>query len=262
MFQGYGLTEAAPIISANVPLKHKLGSSGFIVENLQLKICDANGKELPVGDKGEIVVKGENVMAEYWKNESATRESIKDGWLYTGDMGYLDKDGFLYVLGRFKSLLIASDGEKYSPEGIEEAITEHSPFIDQMMLFNNQSLYTVALVVPNKERILSWVKENKLDIHQQETQKSILKLLESEIDKFRSNGIFAGQFPERWLPTTFAVLGESFTEQNKFLNSTLKMVRGKITEFYQNRIEYMFTAEGKDVCNHQNITIISRMRES
>jgi long-chain acyl-CoA synthetase len=262
MFQGYGLTEAAPIISANVPLKHKLGSSGFIVENLQLKICDANGKELPVGDKGEIVVKGENVMAEYWKNESATRESIKDGWLYTGDMGYLDKDGFLYVLGRFKSLLIASDGEKYSPEGIEEAITEHSPFIDQMMLFNNQSLYTVALVVPNKERILSWVKENKLDIHQQETQKSILKLLESEIDKFRSNGIFAGQFPERWLPTTFAVLGESFTEQNKFLNSTLKMVRGKITEFYQNRIEYMFTAEGKDVCNHQNITIISRMREN
>jgi long-chain acyl-CoA synthetase len=120
----------------------------------------------------------------------------------------------------------------------------------------------VALVVPNKERILSWVKENKLDIHQQETQKSILKLLESEIDKFRSNGIFAGQFPERWLPTTFAVLGESFTEQNKFLNSTLKMVRGKITEFYQNRIEYMFTAEGKDVCNHQNITIISRMREN
>ena len=262
MFQGYGLTEAAPIISANVPLKHKLGSSGFIVENLQLKICDANGKELPVGEKGEIVVKGENVMAGYWKNESATRESIKDGWLYTGDMGYLDNDGFLYVLGRFKSLLIASDGEKYSPEGIEEAITEHSPFIDQMMLFNNQSLYTVALIVPNKERILSWVKENKLDIHQQEAQKSILKLLESEIDKFRSNGIFAGQFPERWLPTTFAVLGESFTEQNKFLNSTLKMVRGKITEFYQNRIEYMFTAEGKDVCNHQNITIISRMRES
>ncbi|MBX3007873.1 MAG: AMP-binding protein [Melioribacteraceae bacterium] len=262
MFQGYGLTEAAPIISANVPLKHKLGSSGFIVENLQIKICDADGKELTLLQKGEIVVKGENVMAGYWKNESATKESIKDGWLYTGDMGYLDNDGFLYVLGRFKSLLIGSDGEKYSPEGIEEAITEHSPYIDQMMLFNNQSLYTVALIVPNKERIINWVKENRLDIHKQDSQKSILKLIESELDKFRGNGIFSGQFPERWLPTTFAVLGESFTEQNKFLNSTLKMVRGKITEFYQNRIDYMFTAEGKDVCNHQNITIINRMREN
>jgi long-chain acyl-CoA synthetase len=99
-------------------------------------------------------------MAGYWKNEQATKESIKDGWLYTGDMGYLDNDGFLYVLGRFKSLLIGNDGEKYSPEGIEESITEHSPFIDQIMLFNNQSPYTVALVVPSKEKLLNWLKEN------------------------------------------------------------------------------------------------------
>lgn len=258
MLQGYGLTEAAPIISANVMAKHKLGSSGFIIPNLQIKICDSDGIELPIGEKGEIVVKGENVMAGYWKNEQATRETIKDGWLYTGDMGYLDKDNFLYVLGRFKSLLISNDGEKYSPEGIEEALTEKSPYIDQVMLYNNQSPYTVALIVPNKDALLRWLKNNKLSHHNEEGQKAVLQLIDSEIAKFRNGGIYSGQFPERWIPAAAAVLGEGFTEQNKFMNSTLKIVRGKITEFYQNRIDYLFTQEGKSILNHQNMTIISR----
>ncbi len=117
MLQGYGLSEAAPVISGNVEKRYKLGSSGYVVKNLDLKICDEDGKELPAGQKGEIVIRGENVMKGYWKNERATREAIRDGWLFTGDMGYLDKDRFLYVLGRFKSLLISDDGEKYSPEG-------------------------------------------------------------------------------------------------------------------------------------------------
>ncbi len=102
MYQGYGLTEASPVISANNPAQHKLGSSGALVKNLELRICDEEGKELPVGSKGEIVVRGDNVMAGYWANPEATRETIRDGWLYTGDLGYMDKDGFLYVLGRFK----------------------------------------------------------------------------------------------------------------------------------------------------------------
>jgi len=259
MFQGYGLTEAAPVISANVPLKHKLGSSGAIVADLKVKICDTDGRELPVGEKGEIVVKGENVMVGYWKNDQATSETIKEGWLYTGDLGYLDNDGFLYVLGRFKSLLISGDGEKYSPEGIEEALTENSLFIDQVMLHNNQSPYTVALIVPNKEALLNWLEERKLSHNTAEGQKAVLRMLENEIAKFKSGGVFQNQFPERWIPSAVAVLGDGFTEQNKLMNSTLKIVRGKITEFYRNRIDYLYTPEGRDICNHQNMTIISRI---
>ena len=174
-------------------------------------------------------------------------------------MGYLDNDVFLYVLGRFKSLLIGNDGEKYSPEGIEESITEHSPFIDQIMLFNNQSPYTVALVVPSKEKLLNWLKENNFSNHEESGQDAALKLLEGEINKFKTDNLLNGQFPERWIPAAVAVIGEPFTEQNKFLNSTLKMVRGKITEFYQNRIDFLFSAEGKNICNHQNKTIIGRI---
>ena len=261
MFQGYGLSESAPVISANVPQKHKLGSSGSIVPNLQAKICDEKGNALPVGRHGEIVVKGENVMAGYWKNEKATRETIRDGWLYTGDLGYLDADGFLYVLGRNKSLLIANDGEKYSPEGIEETLAGHSRYIDQVMLFNNQSPYTIALLVPNKEAMLQWLKEKNLTCHSAEGQEAALHLLESEVDAYRDGGAYEGMFPSRWLPSAIGVLGDAFTEQNGFMNSTLKMVRGRITEFYKTRLDYLFKPEGQDICNHQNMTIVKRWEE-
>ena len=259
MFQGYGLTEAAPVISANVPRKHKLGSSGYIVPDLAVKICDDTGNELPIGQQGEIVVKGENVMVGYWKNEKSTGETIRDGWLYSGDLGYVDKDGFLYVLGRAKSLLIGHDGEKYSPEGIEEAIVGNSQFIDQGMLHNNQSIYTVALIVPNKDNVLKYLNNQHLSPKDTVAQDKVLKLIESELAEYKIGGKYAGEFPERWLPAAIAVLGEGFTEQNHFLNSTLKMVRGKITAFYKDRIDFLFTAEGKDICNHQNRMIIKRM---
>jgi long-chain acyl-CoA synthetase len=259
MFQGYGLTEAAPVISTNTPLIHKLGTSGTILPGIEVQIRDENDKSLPAGVQGEICVKGENVMVGYWKNENATRQALKNGWLYTGDIGYLDEEGYLNVLGRIKSLLIGNDGEKFSPEGIEESITEQSEFVDQIMLYNSQSPYTVALLVPNKEALLKWAKKHNVLHHTPEGQKAILNLLDGEIGKFKSGGPFAKEFPERWIPSAVAVLGEAFTEENKFMNSTLKMVRGKITEFYKNRIDYLYTPEGKNICNHQNMTIISRI---
>jgi long-chain acyl-CoA synthetase len=262
MLQGYGLTEAAPIISANMPYKHKLGSSGFIVPNLEIKICDEKGNELKIGKKGEIVVKGENVMKGYWKNERATTKILKEGWLYTGDLGYLDKDGFLYVLGREKSLLISNDGEKFSPEGIEEALVSHSRYIDQVMLYNNQSPYTVALLVPNREALLSRLRQHQLTCQQNEGQEAVLQLLNSELEAFRRKCQEKELFPGKWLPSAVAVLGEGFTEQNRFLNSTLKMVRGKITDFYKSRIDYLLTLEGKDFFNRQNMTIIARLDEN
>jgi long-chain acyl-CoA synthetase len=261
MFQGYGLSESSPIISANVPKKHKLGSSGSLVPNLEIKICDEKGNALKTGQQGEIVVKGENVMAGYWKNEKATRETVRGGWLYTGDLGYLDSDGFLYVLGRNKSLLIANDGEKYSPEGIEETITGHSRFVDQIMLYNNQSPYTVALLMPNRDAVLTWLKEKNLSCRTREGREAALRLLESEIDAYRPGGAYDGMFPSRWLPSGIAVLGEGFTEQNGFMNSTLKMVRGRITESYKNRLDFLFTPEGQDIYNHQNMTIVKRWEE-
>jgi long-chain acyl-CoA synthetase len=258
MYQGYGLTEAAPVISANSETAHKLGSSGRVAKGIELRICDDRGQALPPGQPGEIVIRGENVMAGYWKNDKATAETLRDGWLYTGDLGHLDKDGFLYVLGRAKSLLIANDGEKYSPEVIEEAIAESTPYIDQLMLYNNQSPYTAALLVPNREAILGRLRQQNLSCRTEEGQKAVLAFLDEAIGAFRQGGKSGGMFPQRWLPSAVAVLGEAFTEENRFLNSTLKMVRSRIAEHYKARIDFLFMAEARDIYNRQNMTIVSR----
>lgn len=239
MFQGYGLSEATPVISANTPARHKLGSSGILVKPLEIKIMDNDGKVLTTGEAGEIVVKGENVMAGYWKNPRATAETIKDGWLYTGDLGYVDKDGFLYVQGRYKSLLIGSDGEKYSPEEIEETLVTQSKLIQQIMLYNNQSPYTIAVIVVDKGNPL--VKEE------------LIKAVSAEIDKYKGKGEYAGLFPERWLPATFILSQDPFTEQNRMINSTMKLVRSKVEEAYKERINFAYTPEGKNIFNSSNI---------
>lgn len=261
MFQGYGLSEATPIISSNSLRKHKLGSSGYLVKYLDIKICDDNGNELPIGEKGEIVVRGENVMVGYWKNEKATSETIKNGWLHTGDMGYMDKDGFLYVLGRFKSLLIASDGEKYSPEGIEESLVQHSKFIENVVLYNNQNPYTTALVVPSKDALKRAINEKGLRMDSHEAAKEAINIINQEISKFKPGGEFGDMFPDRWLPSTFAILNEGFSEQNGMINSTLKVVRGKVETKYKDRLELLYTPEGKNIHNETNIESVLQLLE-
>lgn len=252
MYQGYGLSEATPVISTNGPKRHTFGSSGVLVRPLDLKICDGEGYELPAGEKGEIVIRGENVMAGYWKNPVASAETVREGWLYTGDMGYLGKDGLLYVLGRFKSLLIGSDGEKYSPEGIEEALVEHSSCIDQLILYNNQSPYTVALVVPNKERLKKHLAHLHLDLASEKGKEEAIRIIQQQIGRFRKGGDLASLFPDRWLPATFALLPEPFTEQNGMVNSTMKIVRGKVEKAYMPQIEFLFTPQGKNPVNDNN----------
>ncbi len=260
MYQGYGLSEASPVISSNSASRHKLGSSGVLVNNMDLKICDDDGNEVPTGQKGEIVIRGGNVMHGYWKNDAATKESIKDGWLYTGDMGYMSEDGFLYVLGRFKSLLIADDGEKFSPEGIEEAISEQSKYIDQCMLYNNQRPYSVALVVPNQHALKLFLEEKDLTADSDEGKRAVITLIESEVNEYRTNGKFGSMFPQRWLPVAIGIIEQSFSEDNGLMNSTMKIVRGKIMDKYQDLIEYLYTPDAKAVTNERNIEEIEKMK--
>jgi long-chain acyl-CoA synthetase len=249
MYQGYGLSEATPVISSNGAAHHKLGSSGYLVNNMEMTIRDDKGNLLPVGEKGEIVIKGENVMAGYWKNPEATASTVKNGWLFTGDLGSMDADGFLYVFGRFKSLLIGSDGEKYSPEGIEESMVTLSPYMDQILLYNNQSPYTVALIVPSKEAL----KRALPNYDAPEGKKAAVELIQQSVNAFRKGGDAQGMFPERWLPAAFAILPEGFTEHNLMMNSTMKMVRGKIEKHYSDRLTVLMTAEGKNPFSDYNL---------
>lgn len=252
MLQGYGLSEASPVISSNSLKAHKLGSSGKPVPNMEIKISDPEGKALAAGQEGEIVIKGGNVMAGYWQNEQATAQTLKNGFLHTGDRGYIDPDGFLYVLGRFKSLLISNDGEKFSPEGIEEALVNASPLIQQCVLYNNQSPYTVALLTIDREGVRkSFAKLNSVE--------EVLNLFVTELAAYRKDGKYSHMFPERWIPSSFALLAEPFSEKNGLVNSTMKIMRHKVVEKYQARINELYSPEGKQDAYKQNIDILRQI---
>ena len=259
MFQGYGLSEATPVISTNSPKRrwHRFGSSGKILVPLDLKILDDAGREVPRGTKGEIVIRGENVMAGYWKNPEATADTVRDGWLHTGDMGYVSQDEFLYVLGRFKSLLIASDGEKYSPEGMEEAIVDQSAFTDQILIYNNQSPFTGAVVVPNRDALRRELTAR--GIPEEARAAAAAEIIGEAVDAYRAGGRHAGEFPERWLPAGLAIVDEPFTEQNGLVNSTMKIVRNKVETHFRERIDYLYTPEGKRLCNPKNLASLKKL---
>lgn len=252
VYQGYGLTEATPIISTNTPYNHKMGTSGKILDGITCKICDDEGKELPQGQKGEILIQGDNVMKGYYKNESATAETLKNGWLHTGDLGYIDQDDFLVVVGRAKALLISEDGEKYSPEEIEEAIISSSPCIQQVMIYNDHQKYTTGLITLNKKAV-----EELIDKEGIKSYSELNKALKDQLLLFSKQVEFKDKFPGKWIPSNFQIIPEEFSEENKMINSTLKMVRHKITETYKSRLDLMYGNQAQQNALAENSSVLS-----
>ncbi len=236
VYQGYGQTEATPIISANTYTIHKLGTSGPVLPGVRCKIVDPDRKEVPKGTKGEIAILGDNVMKGYYKNKKASAEVLDNGWLYTGDMGYIEKDDFLMVVGREKALLISEDGEKYSPEEIEEAITICSDLVLQVMIYNDHKKFTTAIVTLDVPKVKAFIKE-----HHIADEEVLMKEIKRSFYTFKYEQEYANKFPEKWIPSVFRVVLEPFSEENKMINSTMKMVRYKIVEAYKDDIQEMYT---------------------
>jgi long-chain acyl-CoA synthetase len=122
--QGYGLTETAALISANPTGREKPGSVGIPVPGTEIRILDNGGRALPTGEPGEICCRSPGVMSGYWHSAAATAEALRDGWLRTGDVGYLDEQGYLFIVDRIKDLIICGGFNVY-PRDVEDALLEH-----------------------------------------------------------------------------------------------------------------------------------------
>jgi long-chain acyl-CoA synthetase len=155
-------------------------------------------------------------------------------------------------------LLIGNDGEKYSPEGIEESIVDKSPFIQQAMLYNNQNPFTVGMLVPEIETINRELKKQGIEPGSEAGNRESLNIISGEIKKYKKGGMYEGEFPERWLPANLVILPEAFTQENNLLNASMKMVRGKITERYSRELNFIFTPEAKNIENDVNLEAIKK----
>lgn len=133
IYEGYGLTETSPVVTFNRPGDFKFGSAGKPIEGVKVKIASPDEK-----GRGEITVKGENVMLGYFRLGGLTKNSIKEGWFYTGDIGYFDREGFLHIIGRKKEIIVLSSGKNINPEDLENYYSQ-SPFIKEICIFESQS---------------------------------------------------------------------------------------------------------------------------
>jgi long-chain acyl-CoA synthetase len=140
VFEGYGMSECSPVISSNLPDCHKAGSIGKPLANVELSF-----------DNGEILVKSSSVMKGYYKMPEETAETLRDGWLHTGDKGYLDEDGFLFINGRVKNLIILSNGENISPEEIENKLALE-PLVGEVIVIGENNGLT-AIIYPEQELV-------------------------------------------------------------------------------------------------------------
>jgi long-chain acyl-CoA synthetase len=253
IYQGYGLTEAAPIISTNTPSKHKFGTSGPVFPSIECKLVKADGSLAGVGETGELVIRGDNVMKGYFKNPEATAKALRDGWLYTGDLAYMDKDGFLVVVGREKALLIAEDGEKYSPEEIEEAVTTSTDVIDQIMAYCDHRKYTTALVTLDAGKVERMMKSRDITCAD-----SLLASLKEEFYRFKTDPK-AKKVQPAWVPAVFQIVPEAFSEKNGTVNSSAKIVRHKIAQVHSDLIEYSYMKEGSKTENPRNGEVLKAL---
>lgn len=232
IYQGYGLTEAAPIISSNSPKRVKFGTSGSVAPSIKCRIMIDDDTEAKVNQRGEIVIQGDNVMKGYFKNPEASSKVLKDGWLWTGDLGYYDEDGFLVVTGREKALLINKEGEKYSPEEVEEIMYNNVDIINQLLIYNDHQSFTTSLVTLQDDLVKKLIEDNEL--------KTPEEALAAITEKLKSYEEKATSINNIWIPHKFAIIEKPFSEDDGLVNSTMKLVRYKTIEFYKDRIDALY----------------------
>jgi len=225
ILQGYGQTETSPSVSVNRPDNFKLHTVGPPLKGVEVRIAE----------DGEILVKGELVMLGYWGNPAATAETIRDGWVHTGDIGVIDADGHLQITDRKKDIIVNSGGDNVSPQRIEGILTME-PEIAQAMVYGDKHPHLVGLLVPDAEWLAQWaaaagktgaLKELAGDAALAEALAQVVERVNrglSQIEKVRR----------------FAVAEAPFTPDNGLLTPTLKIRRHKIKEVYGARLQALY----------------------
>jgi long-chain acyl-CoA synthetase len=225
ILQGYGQTEAAPVISVNRLGRVRIDTVGPAIDGVEIRIAE----------DGEILVRGEVVMQGYWRDEEATAKAIREGWLLTGDIGTLDKDGYLRITDRKKDLIKLSGGDNVSPARVEGFLVAQ-PEIGQAMVSGDRRPHLVALLVPETELLDQWATQHQKpgDLAQLREHPELIKTLAEAVNRVNAN-LSPVERVRR-----FAVAPEGFTIENGMLTPSLKIRRHKIRERFGPIIDALY----------------------
>ena len=225
LLQGYGQTETAPVVSANPPRKIKIDTVGPAFPDVEVKIAE----------DGEILVRGELNMQGYWNAPELTAETLRDGWVHTGDIGVLDEDGYIKITDRKKDIIVNSGGDNVSPQRVE-GILVFEPELSQAMVYGDKRPHLVAVLVPDEAFISSWAKENdrKADLSELSDSEKFHARLREAID--RANARLSPLEQVR----RFIVAEEGFTTENSLMTPSLKIRRHEIRKIYGERLEALY----------------------
>ncbi len=240
LLEGYGLTETAPVIAVRQQSKPRPGCVGQIIDGTEVRVADDNGQTLPPGHKGLILVRGGQVMKGYYKKPELTAKVLSDdGWLNTGDLGMLTRDGEIKITGRAKDTIVLRGGENIEPAPIEEKMRE-SEFISQCVVLGQDQRYLAALVIPDQESVVSFAKENNVPIVDYETllqQPEVNELISNEITELVSPHTGFKPFERVF---KFALLAKPF-ELGVELSHKQEVMRHKVNEIYAKEIASLFS---------------------
>ncbi len=225
LLQGYGLTETSPVITLSTPEAYRRGSAGQPLP----------GVEVALAEDGEIITRGPHVMKGYWQDPAATAECLRDGWFYTGDLGRIDDDQFVWITGRKKELIVTAAGKNIAPVWLESLLCE-DPLIEQAMVIGDNRNYLAALIVPNWEALQRQLPHLNLsgDDPGRRLQPQTLQLIQAVIERRLSCVSHHEQVRK------FALLDRPFSIERHELTPKLSLRRSIIREHYRAEIQAMY----------------------
>jgi long-chain acyl-CoA synthetase len=231
VYEGYGLTETSPIVSANRPGTRRLGSAGRAIPGVRIEIDESVAPEPGIG---EIVVYGPNVMKGYHHRDDETRKVLQaDGGFRTGDLGRVDADGYLWITGRIKEQYKLENGKYVTPSPLEEEL-KLSRYVANVMLYGADRAYNVALIVLDRGALREWADQNAVELGDPISNPAVRSLIASEIERC------AARFRTFERPRDFVLTLEDFTTENGMLTPTLKLKRDSILRSYRDALEALY----------------------
>jgi long-chain acyl-CoA synthetase len=224
VLEGYGMTETSTVATVNTPDDYRLGSVGKPLPGVEVRIAE----------DGEILLKGPNIFKEYYKNDEATSETLADGWLHTGDLGYLDDDGFLFVNGRKKDILITAGGKNITPANLENGLKQNR-WISQAVVVGDRRPYLVALITLDPEEAPNFAKQHGIGVEDLPQSEAMRTEVQRSVDAVNAEVGRVEQIKK------FVILPHDLTQENGELTPTMKVKRNVVSEKYERDIEALYT---------------------